>query len=143
MAPGNGAWSGLPLSSANAVHLDGCVSTISCTGRPTPAQGTTGEALAGSRYRDADRLASDRSSHFPCRSQGRPRCRMTKSHKESARTPLPRDAKGSSYRGYAPRSEERRVGKECVSTCSTRLSPYHEKKNITSRNNNTTQKTPT
>src|SRR3546814_1994487 len=109
MAPGNGAWSGLPLSSANAVHLDGCVSTISCTGRPTPAQGTTGEALAGSRYRDADRLASDRSSHFPCRSQGRPRCRMTKSHKESARTPLPRDAKGSSYRGYAPgsgRSEE-------------------------------------
>src|SRR3546814_18791213 len=24
-----------------------------------------------------------------------------------------------------PRSEERRVGKECVSTCSSRLSPYH------------------
>src|SRR3546814_15584625 len=29
----------------------------------------------------------------------------------------------------APRSEERRVGKECVSTCSSRWSPYHEKKN--------------
>src|SRR3546814_2046745 len=29
--------------------------------------------------------------------------------------------------GFAPahRSEERRVGKECVSTCSTRWSPYH------------------
>src|SRR3546814_18842220 len=27
------------------------------------------------------------------------------------------------------RSEERRVGKECVSTCSSRWSPYHEKKN--------------
>src|SRR3546814_12283980 len=28
--------------------------------------------------------------------------------------------------GYElPRSEERRVGKECVSTCSSRLSPYH------------------
>src|SRR3546814_21068501 len=26
------------------------------------------------------------------------------------------------------RSEERRVGKECVSTCSTRRSPYHQKK---------------
>src|SRR3546814_20184584 len=26
------------------------------------------------------------------------------------------------------RSEERRVGKECVSTCSSRLSPYHSKK---------------
>src|SRR3546814_15207709 len=31
------------------------------------------------------------------------------------------------------RSEERRVGKECVSTCRSRWSPYHEKKytNIT------------
>src|SRR3546814_16835426 len=27
-----------------------------------------------------------------------------------------------------PRSEERRVGKECVSTCSSRWSTYHEKK---------------
>src|SRR3546814_13862804 len=26
-----------------------------------------------------------------------------------------------------PRSEERRVGKECVSTCRSRWSPYHEK----------------
>src|SRR3546814_17744438 len=29
------------------------------------------------------------------------------------------------------RSEERRVGKECVSTCRSRWSPYHSKKNIT------------
>src|SRR3546814_12406380 len=28
------------------------------------------------------------------------------------------------------RSEERRVGKECVSTCRYRWSPYHEKKNV-------------
>src|SRR3546814_13261214 len=28
------------------------------------------------------------------------------------------------------RSEERRVGKECVSTCRSRWSPYHLKKNI-------------
>src|SRR3546814_14293586 len=32
------------------------------------------------------------------------------------------------------RSEERRVGKECVSTCRSRWSPYHEKKkNSTNR----------
>src|SRR3546814_4771565 len=29
----------------------------------------------------------------------------------------------------AGRSEERRVGKECVSTCRSRCSPYHYKKN--------------
>src|SRR3546814_16010435 len=28
------------------------------------------------------------------------------------------------------RSEERRVGKECVRTCRSRWSPYHSKKNI-------------
>src|SRR3546814_19994272 len=31
----------------------------------------------------------------------------------------------------AGRSEERRVGKECVSTCRSRWSPYHYKKNNT------------
>src|SRR3546814_18217997 len=30
--------------------------------------------------------------------------------------------------GNAMRSEERRVGKECVSTCRSRWSPYHSKK---------------
>src|SRR3546814_17544570 len=32
-----------------------------------------------------------------------------------------------------PRSEERRVGKECVSTCRSRWSPYHEKKQMNRR----------
>src|SRR3546814_13514632 len=32
--------------------------------------------------------------------------------------------------GQQIRSEERRVGKECVSTCRTRWSPYHEKKKV-------------
>src|SRR3546814_18106900 len=41
---------------------------------------------------------------------------------------------GTSIAGYVPvqefatRSEERRVGKECVSTCRSRWSPYHKKK---------------
>src|SRR3546814_13019258 len=34
------------------------------------------------------------------------------------------------------RSEERRVRKECVSTCSIRWSPYHQKKNEQSLTNN-------
>src|SRR3546814_15952832 len=29
------------------------------------------------------------------------------------------------FLGYETRSEERRVGKECVSTCRSRWSPYH------------------
>src|SRR3546814_13644618 len=34
----------------------------------------------------------------------------------------------------AVRSEERRVGKECVSTCRSRWSPYHSKKKNISKN---------
>src|SRR3546814_20000046 len=34
------------------------------------------------------------------------------------------------------RSEERRVGKECVSTCRSRWSPYHKKKNTHNKINN-------
>src|SRR3546814_11750167 len=34
------------------------------------------------------------------------------------------------------RSEERRVGKECVSTCRSRWSPYHYKKKKTTQNYN-------
>src|SRR3546814_16374489 len=39
--------------------------------------------------------------------------------------------KKSEFRVRTPagRSEERRVGKECVSTCRSRGSPYHSKKN--------------
>src|SRR3546814_11202432 len=42
-------------------------------------------------------------------------------------------ARGLSERQVRGRSEERRVGKECVSTCRSRWSPYHKKKK-----NNTT-----
>src|SRR3546814_17430218 len=34
----------------------------------------------------------------------------------------------ASRKDIAPRSEERRVGKECVSTCRSRWSPYNYKK---------------
>src|SRR3546814_17702708 len=38
-------------------------------------------------------------------------------------------AAGLAYGRETQRSEERRVGKECVSTCRSRWLPYHEKKN--------------
>src|SRR3546814_16321920 len=41
-------------------------------------------------------------------------------------------------RFLAPRSEERRVGKECVSSCGSRWSPYHKKK--TTQPNSISQK---
>src|SRR3546814_11033650 len=37
------------------------------------------------------------------------------------------------YSSHASRSEESRVGKECVSTCRSRWSPYHSKKKKTNK----------
>src|SRR3546814_10831789 len=48
--------------------------------------------------------------------------RLTAQHNFTSRIPL--DDAGSVYAGKY-RSEERRVGKECVSTCRSRWSPYH------------------
>src|SRR3546814_16594982 len=41
-----------------------------------------------------------------------------------------------SYTDVTVSSEERRVGKECVSTCRSRWSPYHKKKQNIQRTNN-------
>src|SRR3546814_11123437 len=40
--------------------------------------------------------------------------------------PMPAEEIARAVRDYS--SEERRVGKECVSTCSSRWAPYHKKK---------------
>src|SRR3546814_14852320 len=42
---------------------------------------------------------------------------------------------------WVSRSEERRGGKECVSTCRSRWSPYHSKKNKHSLDDNTQEST--
>src|SRR3546814_15009988 len=72
-------------------------------------------------------------------SSGRPeaRNRSWKSRGVSSIHAIITDSNGISLRikisgsaGETSRSEERRVGKECVSTCRSRWSPYHEKKNI-------------
>src|SRR3546814_12989420 len=56
--------------------------------------------------------------------------------------------RGGQNWGHCSRSAERRVGKECVSTCRSRRSPYQYKKKhphrqtmtlTTQRNNNTTE----
>src|SRR3546814_12942470 len=44
------------------------------------------------------------------------------------------------FKHETKRSEERRVGKECVSTCSSRWSPYHSKKKKNERTHKTTLK---
>src|SRR3546814_19497274 len=38
---------------------------------------------------------------------------------------LPTVGKLKTHKGWAKRSDERRVGKECVSTCRSQGSPYH------------------
>src|SRR3546814_19365744 len=55
------------------------------------------------------------------------------------REPVTGLTNGSSvqYNGIAIRSEERRVGKEGVSTCRSRWSPYHYKKKKTNDTRNT------
>src|SRR3546814_14730483 len=45
------------------------------------------------------------------------------------------------FAGHKQRSEERRVGKECVSTCRSRRSPYHYKKKHPLRQNITNKVT--
>src|SRR3546814_12583650 len=74
---------------------------------------------------------------------GRP---VRRPHPVGATKPYGPDCPGRLARCRQVRSEESRVGKECVSTCSSRWSPYHykHKMNIMSEtctHNKITQKT--
>src|SRR3546814_14121778 len=60
----------------------------------------------------------------PRRASGRPRRPWTPRRRACPPAPIPIP------RSLPARSEERRVGKESVSTCRSRWSPYHYKKNI-------------
>src|SRR3546814_12831922 len=60
-------------------------------------------------------------------------CREPNERRETGR-PVPEKP----VRRLGDRSEERRGGKECVSTCRSRWSPYHYKK--TKKNNKTSKK---
>src|SRR3546814_17857246 len=67
-----------------------------------------------------DRSQSNTAMESPCRHRGFARTSVSKTNSmENSAWPKPISLK---------RSEERRVGKEYVSTCSSRWSPYHYKK---------------
>src|SRR3546814_11008052 len=82
--------------------------------------------------RAAGQLAQSRSS--PWRSHGEVAARRADGGALCASVIATRLAGGAARRGRSgktkrrKRSEERRVGKECVSTCRSRWSPYHYKK---------------
>src|SRR3546814_3275280 len=50
--------------------------------------------------------------------------RLSPDYWEDYLAPIPADERGDLMQAFY-RSEERRVGKECVSTCRSRWSPYH------------------
>src|SRR3546814_12467362 len=52
-----------------------------------------------------------------------------------ARQPRRHGGEAFAVQPHAVRSEERRVGKECVSPCRSRWSPYHYKKKSMTRRN--------
>src|SRR3546814_13684367 len=62
------------------------------------------------------------------RSRARSRRACHKSDCVQAAAPYPQFPIPTCSPRSSPRSEERRVGKECVSTCRSRRSPYHYKK---------------
>src|SRR3546814_6274790 len=63
---------------------------------------------------------------LPILSKGRPFFGRAMDKKDRASTSSARTEKEKhDHRRLLHRSEERRVGKECVSTCSSRWSPYH------------------
>src|SRR3546814_13080421 len=72
-------------------------------------------AIAGFRIRE---VASAVILQLPHNRRGRPAVPAPIRGRRLPRSPPP----------CSCRSEERRVGKECVSTCRSRWSPYHEKK---------------
>src|SRR3546814_17938198 len=102
-------WSSDVCSSDLAVPTPG----LECGGLPAHIHHPTGSAATGATLSEADGVNAWRTAPRP-----------TASPDGSGATP-----------GRTSRSEERRVGKECVSTCRSRWSPYHEKKKKTKTHN--------
>src|SRR3546814_20157827 len=96
---------------------DVCSSDLGVRGVPAGEVGRRGRRRT--RLRVGDRAARGGNHRFRDRTLGTPAVR------------LPRPRLQSHHR-----SEERREGKECVSTCSSRWPQYHKKKNKTRKKNN-------
>src|SRR3546814_13930197 len=54
-----------------------------------------------------------------------PQAALAKRQMQGGSTLVAFEVAGGKARAFRVRSEERRVGKECVSTCRSRWSPYH------------------
>src|SRR3546814_13100740 len=80
----------------------------------------TGEIAFDQRHRDEHRQPEPERQHDARRRRARP---MDVGDGEAQSDP-------ARSRPRFGRSEERRVGKECVSPCNSRWSPFHEKKHI-------------
>src|SRR3546814_18628043 len=83
----------------------------------------------GSPIRLALLLRSKSLTHYTKGTPSLLRAPTTCTHPVSGSISLPSPGFFSPFPHGTGRSEERRVGKECVSTCRSRWSPYHEKKN--------------
>src|SRR3546814_13205948 len=95
--------------------------TATLPGENNPDAQNTGCAIIGAASRWSQKATSERQV---CRA------RSPMSHDiAKANTPSPAASNSHGSQSAAPgmtdRSEERRVGKECVSTCRSRWSPYH------------------
>src|SRR3546814_15480387 len=95
--------------------------------------------VCSSDLKSADEGAEHRPLH---EHGGDDRCRrLIRPHPAQGRA-VPPGERSPASRGFpahqrACRSDERRVGKECVSTCSSRWSPYHAKKKTTIKGKST------
>src|SRR3546814_19240491 len=77
----------------------------------------------------SDVCSSDLTASPPRARRGRRLCLRRAPPDDRTAKDRPRRGRRSSRHSPPGRSEERRVGKECVSTCRSRWSPYHSHKN--------------
>src|SRR3546814_12323915 len=99
-------------------------------GRPEKASGVEAEAKRDGQLRRAPRIAAAKRAHRHPRGKKVRQARFN--HADQTVVEQPANGDPLDYCSGL-RSEERRVGKECVRTCRSRWSPYHYKKNNTSK----------
>src|SRR3546814_19936300 len=81
-------------------------------------EGRFGRRIIARPLRRADRGQDDQTDRRPLR-KGQQFAEQEEAHQRTDR------GFGAEQRAEAVRSEERRVGTECVSTCRSRWAPYH------------------
>src|SRR3546814_11041311 len=105
------------------------------TGVQTCALPICGGDVAWQLHQPRRRMARERADEFLRKGRDRHRNAAWMGSIPAEDRNLDRRSGAGSHPGR--RSEERRVGKECVSTCRSRWSPYHEKKKKRQKHKNT------